>query len=123
MSGEIRLKADTGLTVKARIIGEDGKVWDGTSMVAESALTDAQWTASLLACTEGQTSESTDTGLYLADWPAALTQDAIYSVVFYSGASPSPGDVDIGDQDNPTEYDSGSGTVNVEVEDRSMEVS
>ena len=104
MAGEIRLQATTGLTVKALIVSEAGTVWNGSALVAASTLSDAEWTSSLIACTEQDTSEATGTGLYLADWPGALTQGAVYSVLFFSGASPSPGDLSIGYQQDPTEY-------------------
>ncbi len=107
MSGEIRLPATTALTVKALILDEAGLVWNGSALVAVSTLTDANWTASLIACTEQDTSEAAGTGLYLADWPAGLTQTAVYAVVFYSGASPLPGDLHIGSQQNPTEHAAG----------------
>lgn len=102
MSGEIRLQATAELTVKALIVGEDGTVWSGSAMVAVSTLSDANWTSSLIACTEQDTSGSTGTGLYVADWPGALSQAALYSVVFFSGAAPSPGDLHIGSQEDPT---------------------
>jgi len=102
MAGEIRLQATAGLTVKALIVSEAGTVWNGTALVAPSTLTDAEWTAALLACTEQDTSDSTGTGLYLANWPGALTQLAVYSVQFFSGAAPSPGDLSIGCQQDPT---------------------
>lgn len=104
MAGEIRLQATAGLTVKALIVSEAGTIWSGSALVAPSTLTDANWTASLVACTEQDTSEAAGTGLYLADWPGALTQAAIYSVQFFSGASPSPGSLSIGHQQDPTEY-------------------
>ncbi len=104
MSGEIRLQATADLTVKALIVGDGGTVWNGTAMVAVSTLSDANWTASLIACTEQDTSGSAGTGLYVADWPGGLTQAARYSVVFFSGAAPAPGDLEIGIQHDPTEY-------------------
>ena len=104
MSGEIRLQAATGLTVKALIVGVDGTVWNSSAMVAVSTLSDANWTISLIACTEQTTSDTTGTGLYLANWPGSLTLLALYTVVFFTGASPSPGDLSIGSQNDPTEY-------------------
>lgn len=105
MSDEIRLKTVPGTSnVKALIVGTDGTVWNGTSMVAISTLTDANWTSSLIACAEKQTSDGTDTGIFTVDWPASLTQSAIYDVIFYSGASPVPDDSHIGVQHDPTEY-------------------
>ncbi len=105
MTNEIRLKAAAGAAnVKALIVSRTATVWNGSAMVALNSLTDANWTASLIACTEHQTSEAADTGLFTANWPGALTQLAPYDVVFFSGASPSPGDDHIGVQSDPTEY-------------------
>lgn len=104
MAGEIRLQALTGVAnVKAAIYDQNGQVWDGSDMVGVSTLTDAEWTTGLVACTEEQTSDTTGIGLYLGDKPGALA-DGIYSIVFFSGASPDPGDPYVGTQDDFLEY-------------------
>jgi hypothetical protein len=103
MAGEIRLQATTGLTVTALIVSEAGTVWSGSALVLVSALSDANWLSALVECTEQDTSDGNGSGLYLATWPGALTQSAIYSVIFYSSAA-APTDLHIGTQDDPTEY-------------------
>ncbi len=100
MAGEIQIQATTGQTLKALIVSETGTVWNGSALVAVSTLSDATWTASLIAMTEETTSDTTGTGLYLADWPA-LTTPLRYSVQFFSGASPAPGSLVFGAQDDP----------------------
>lgn len=104
MSGEIRLQATTGLTIRGLIVGADGKIWSGSAMVFPVTLSDAEWTSALVACAERNTSDATGTGLYWANWPGALTKTAIYDVFFFVGAAPVPGDLALGHQLDPTEY-------------------
>jgi len=102
MANEIQIQATSGLTLKALIVAEDGRLWDdsGSALATTVSLDDAGWTAALIDMTEEQTSDATLTGLYLADWPA-LTTPLRYNVVFFSGAAPSPGDLVFGSQDDP----------------------
>ncbi len=112
MAGEIRLQAATGLTVKSLIVDEAGQVWNGSALVDLSTLADAAaWVAVLIACTEKRLVDTTKTGLYLADWPGALSQLAVYSVIFFSSPT-APTDLHIGIQQDPTEY-AVEGVVNV----------
>jgi hypothetical protein len=106
MAGEIRLKAAAGLAnVKALIVGDDGKVRNSAdTMVELSTLTDAQFTAAWIAVPEKLTSDSTGTGLYVADHPAGLTQLARYDVIFVNDVTPTPASKCIGIQHDPTEY-------------------
>jgi hypothetical protein len=104
MAGEIRLQSLTGIAdVKGAIYDQNGQVWDSANMVGIDTLDDAEWAAGLVACAEEQTDDATGTGLYLGDKPGALA-DGIYSIVFYSGASPAPDDAYIGTQDDFLEY-------------------
>ena len=103
MSAEIKFKTAKPL-IKAQIVDEIGQVWDGSAMAAEDTLSSAEWTAGLITPTQGATTDPDDTGLWLADWPGGLTQDALYTALFYSGAAPAPGDLHVGVQQDPTEY-------------------
>lgn len=103
MTAEIAFKTTKPL-IKAQIVNAAKEVWDGSVMAAESALSSAEWTAGLITPTQGATTDPDDTGLWVADWPGALTQDAVYTVLFYSGATPAPGDLHVGIQHDPTEY-------------------
>jgi hypothetical protein len=103
MADEIRIQAETGQTIKALIL-LGGAVWDGSALVDVSTLTDAEWTAALVAVTEEQTSDTTGVGAYFADWPGGLTQAANYDAEFFLGAAPSPGDLAYGFQGNPTGF-------------------
>ena len=118
---QIKLQAATGKVIHASIVGVDSKIWDGTDMVFANTLSDAEWTASLIPCAEHNTGDASGIGLYWADWPGGLSPNAIYGVVFFSGAAPVPGDLYIGVQHNPTEYQvagdggaAGAGTVEVD---------
>jgi len=105
MANEIRLKAAAAKTnVKALIVAQDGTVWSGSALVALSTLNLAAWRAALIACTELVTADTTGMGVYAANWPGGLTEDAIYTVLFWEGATPSPDEATIGQQDDPTEY-------------------
>ncbi len=102
MANEIQIQTVTGKTLVAQIVAPAGTVWSSSALAAVSSLTDAQWTAGLIAVTEEQTSDGTGTGLYLADWPGALTQNARYTVLFFESAAPAPGSLVYGVQDDPT---------------------
>ena len=106
MAGELRITGATGNAINALILDENGLMWDGSDMVGITAsVDDAGWTAALIAMTEQPTlTDGTLSGLYLADWPGGLTQDAIYSVDYYEGAAPTPGSLVWGHQQDPTEY-------------------
>ncbi len=101
MANELKIQATAGFTLWARIVSEAGTIWDGSALVETSAVTDAEWTSSLIAMTEEETSDETGTGLYVADWPD-LSEDALYTALFFKGASPSPGDLVFGQQNDPT---------------------
>lgn len=103
MAGEIRFKTAKPL-IKGQILDDAGRVWDGSAMQAESALSSTEWTGGLLALVQGATTDPDNTGLWMVDWPGGLTQAANYTVLFYSGASPVPGDQHVGYQLDPTEF-------------------
>lgn len=111
MSDEIRLSFETGKTLKAQILLL-AAMWDGSAMVDPATLSSAEWTAGLVECTEQTTSGDGDgMGLYLADFPGALSLLAEYSVVFFEGASPAPEAIPKATQGDPTEYRHSSVTV------------
>lgn len=99
MSGELRIKlASSGLTIKACLANKAGLVWSGSAFVAWSSLANtAAWQAGLIACTEQALADATATGFYVGDLPAGVAVPV--SVIFFSGASPSPSDVPYGIQD------------------------
>ncbi len=100
----IRLKAAAGKSnVKALVmLGEF--VWNGSDLVALSTLNLTQWRAALIACTELKTATPEGMGVYVATWPATLSEAAAYTVLFWEGATPNPSDRSIGKQEDPTEY-------------------
>jgi len=99
MAGELAVKLTTGLTLKALILGPVfSNRWDGSALVAISSVADADWATGMVAMTEQQTSDATGTTLYVGDFPAGITTPGEYLVVFYSGASPTPGQAGIGQQ-------------------------
>jgi hypothetical protein len=102
MAGEINLKhTATGATIKALILDANRtQRWNGSAMVAISSVADADWATGLVACTEQQTSDATDTAVYVGNWPA-ITTAGDYTILFFSGASPAPGDRAVGVQDYP----------------------
>ena len=100
MAGEIALEpGTTGLTLKALILGGDrSKRWDGSAFVAISSVADADWVTGMVSVAEEQTSDATATAIYTADFPTAITASAEYMILFYSGASPTPGQAALGQQ-------------------------
>ena len=91
-------------TIKVALMDVDrNKMWNGSSFVAVSSLTDVQWTAALIAATAVSTSDATKTCLYVADIPAAVDLDVNedYAALWYVGASPAPGDRPRGVQSVP----------------------
>ncbi len=107
MTEEIRTVLETGKTLKAEIWLLATR-WNGSAMVDPSAAGQdtAAWKAGLVACTEKQTATDGDgMSVYTADYPGALTQNAVYEVIFVEGADPEPTAIPVAFQHNPTEYD------------------
>lgn len=127
MSGELKLyHTSTGATLKAMVLDPDGgKRWDGSSMSNIDSITDANWGNGLVSMTEEQTSNATVTSLYVADFPSGITTAGEYFVIYFSGASPSPGDRSVGQQTlhwtGTAQLVLGEG-VNVTVEDHEITV-
>lgn len=87
----------TGLTVKALLQNADGSLWNGAAYVAPSSLANtAAWRAILIACTEKLLADSTATGEYVT---ANISAAGPCVIVYFSGATPSPGDTPLGIQD------------------------
>ncbi len=96
MAGELKTRLPTtGLTVKACLVNKDGKVLGPSTpgvdpFVAWNTLNLTNWRSALIACTEQVLSSSEPSGLYLGDLPAYVAPPVI--ALYYSGATPSPGD-------------------------------
>ncbi len=99
MSGEIAAKLQaTGLTIKACVVSRDRtKVWNGSAFAVWATVSLTAWRSALVACTEQSLSTAEASGVYVGDLPAGIAIPI--SALFYSGASPLPGDVIEGKQE------------------------
>jgi len=118
MSGELNIHLATGLTIKAIVWGEDRTTrWNGSAMVAASAISDANWATGMITCTEQQTSDASGTGTYVGDFPAGITTAGEYAIEYYTGASPTPGQNTMGVQ---TVHWSGAAVVNTDIDAKAV---
>jgi len=101
VSGELNLKySATNKTILALILGQNRSTrWNGTSMAAISAVSDANWTTGMVTLTEQGTSNSTKTATYVGNFPAGITQAGEYVVEYYLSTAAAPGSLAIGGQD------------------------
>lgn len=101
MAGEIVLSyIASGQTIVACILSPDRtQVWTGSAFAAWTATSLSQWQAGLIACTELSLSTGDGTAVYAANFPAGITTAGEYGVLFFSGISPNPSDLRIGEQD------------------------
>jgi hypothetical protein len=101
MSGELKLKyPETGKTILALILSPDARSrWNGEMFVNISNITDANWTAGMVALTEQATYNGTKTRTYVGNFPAGITVAGEYTVEYYLSTSATPGSQAIGSQD------------------------
>jgi len=100
MAGELVFKLPTtGLTLKALILAPNRTMrWDGALLSPISGILDVVWNTGIIAMTEEQTLSGTPTGIYTGTFPAGITMAGEYTILYYSGAAPTPGQVSLGQQ-------------------------